>query len=64
MNVKKLTRKILFDFGDKVAFNTRKSGDEGIVCEIELSPGQIQYLVAWSDKSTSKHYDFELKKLE
>lgn len=60
---KMLVRKIVFDFGDKVAYNTKKSGDEGIVCEILLSPGQVQYSITWSDKSTSKHFDFELKKI-
>lgn len=64
MLAKKIANKIVFDFGDRVEFALRKSGDVGIVGEILLSPGQIQYKVIWSDKQVHSHYEFELKKVE
>jgi hypothetical protein len=60
---KEMAKLIQFDYGDRVKFDVSKSGDEGIVGHIILSPQGIMYSVTWSDKSVKDHYGFELKKV-
>ncbi len=64
MGAKKIAEGIVFDFGDKVEFDIKQGKDTGIVCEIKLTPGGVEYLVVWSDKECKSHYAFELKKVE
>lgn len=63
MKVKETANLIQFDFGDRVEFDIKQGKDTGIVCEITLRSGSIIYLVCWSDKKSTSHYGFELKKI-
>lgn len=53
-----------FQVGDKVQYKNRYSKDEGYITNLHVGHGGSQwYTVAWSDKCTKDHYDFELELL-
>jgi len=51
-----------FDTEDIVEFNIKAGKDTGMVNAVVVCPDSCLYRVIWSNKTTSEHYGFELKK--
>lgn len=62
MQTAKLIKTARFDFGDRVEYDNKIGKDDGIVTGLSLRPNGITYCIAWSNKSESWHYEYELKK--
>jgi hypothetical protein len=62
MKANEVAKQIVFDFGYKVEFAIKQGKDYGIVTNIKLGAGSVLYMVTWSDKECSPHYEFELIK--
>lgn len=52
-----------FELAEPVEFSIKAGKDTGMIAHIIITPDCLLYEVIWSNKSSSKHYDFELKKV-
>lgn len=58
-----LLAKAKFTLGEEVEFAIKSGKDTGLVTGILVCPTDLFYEVIWSNKSTQRHYEFELKKV-